>query len=84
MATRTKRQRFGQAFRTFSELMAAPDPNVDDLSIFIIPFMDTDTIYARATSYAQAMDAACKLIFGQARKMSDRDKFEEARKSWRA
>ena len=78
-----RKPRYGKAYATFGELMRATD-GVTDAKTFVLPIVlpvkgGHQAIYARATSYAQAMNAACLMVFGEPRKLTDKEQLEMVR-----
>ena len=77
---RNLKPRYGMAYKSFAELMAAPNGE-GDTNVWVLPIiLKADELCIRATSYAQALNAACLAVFGEPRKMTDKEQLEKLRR----
>ena len=78
---RKRNPRYGMAYASFRDLMSAQD-GAPHCKTYVLP-VNVDglkELCVRATSYAQAMDAACLFVFGKPRKLTDKQQLEMMRK----
>ena len=81
---RNRKPRYGAAYGSFTDLMAAPNGE-GDTKVYVLPIkLKADELCVRATSYAQALNAACLAVFGEPRKMTDKEQLEKARQHFAA
>ena len=83
---RRRKPRYGAAFWTLSDMMKAPEPTIDGAVVGLYTLSINEAlgskvrdIYVRATSYAQAQNAAHLLVFREPRKMTDKQTIEAMR-----
>ena len=74
-----RKPRYGKAYLNFHQLMTATD-GVPGTRTYVLPvIVKNDEILVRATSYAQALNAACLMVFGEPRKLTDKQQLEMVR-----